>query len=414
MRRLAEFKERTYKDPFTLDRRLHPQAGVSRTKVKRAAELFRDAMAGDIMADARLREAVTSTDAAVNLTHAINIEFVPQYDRAVHSLGNWAGDRTVSDFRPVTLYSIYWGEGDDIPEELAYNESLMRGAGLGQHGEPLVVPEGAPYPMVSLTGGLEGFYQKLQKRGLRFDWTWEAQLNDTIGFFEQIPEELLDVTIDGKIAEFFDALLSVTPASALKNGVAPDETQIPANAELSPQAIEEAIWQRSRRKIKGAFIGEATSYNLFVPIGTKRFWDFQINRRVLKAVNGGFIEDGGRYNASLDNVTIVETERFTGKQWSLVPAPGSTRRPVIEFLKLRGYETPELRVQNLQGSYVGAGSISPFEGSFETDSLAYRLRNIDGAVLWSETHIVHSDGSGGPVQLPALPSGPSAIVQGVL
>lgn len=400
---LAPFKEREYRNRYNLDGRLRPQPGVSPTKVKEASKLFQGAMAGDIMSDAKLREAVVSTDASVNLTHAINIEFVPQYDKIIHELGAWAGTRTVPDFRPTVLYSLFAGLGSDVPDEDAYNASDMDLTSLGHHGEAPVIPEGSTYPIVSMTGGLESFYQKLSKRGIRFDWTWEAQINDTVGFFEQIPGELLGVAQDSAIAEFFDALLSVTTASSLAGGTAPDTSVVPAKAQLSPEAIAQAIYERSRRKINGRYIGEASSYNLFVPIGTSRFWDFQMARTVLRVNDGGFILDGGRYNATaLGNVTLIEHDRIGNGEWYLVPAPGSTRRPVMEFLNLRGYETPELRVQNLQGSYAGAGSISPFEGSFETDSLAYRLRLIKGTVLWNEMQVVWSDGTGGPVTLPAV------------
>jgi hypothetical protein len=399
---VREFKEREYKDQFTLDRRLHPQPGVTKNKVHEASVMFRAAMSGDYVADARLREAVTSTDASVNLAHAINIEFVPQYDRKVHELGAWAGTRAVKDFRPTALYSIYWGEGENTTDEDSEHASNMRGAGLGAHGEPLVIPEGGLFPMVSMTGGLESYYQKLRKRGLRFDWTWEAQINDTVGFFEALPGELMNVAIDGAIAEFFDALLSVTAATEIVAGTAPNGTTIPASALLSPEAISEAIYQRSLRKVKGNMIGEATKYNLFVPIGSKRFWDFQVDRRVMQFVDGSFTEDGSRWNMdALSNVTLVEHERIADGEWYLVPAPGSTRRPVMEFLSLRGYETPELRVQNLQGSYVGKGTIAPFEGSFESDSLAYRLRTVKGAVLWFEGEVIWSDGSGGSITRPA-------------
>lgn len=402
----APFKERAYENKFTLDGRLHPQAGVSKAKVIEAARLFREAQHGNLMADAQLREAVTSTDASVNLTHSINVEFVPQFDRKVHELGAWAGERRVSDFKPTSLYSLYWGEGDENAEG-AERESRMRGAGLGENGEPLVIPEGGLYPLVSLSGGLESYYQKLRKRGLRFDWTWEAQINDTIGFFEAIPGELLSVSVDGLIAEFFDALTSVTNATQVALGTAPDGTVVPAKARLSPEAVAEAIYQRSQRRVKGNKIGEATRYNLFIPIGAKRFWDFQVNRRVLTVQNGSFVEDGSRWNRdALLSVNVVEHERIEGNEWFLVPAPGSTRRPAIEFLKLRGYETPELRVQNLTGSYVGRGAVSPFEGSFETDSIAYRLRQIGGAVLWGEYQVIWSDGTGGPVVFPVLAPAP--------
>lgn len=400
---VKEFKEREYRNAFTLDGRLHPQAGVTKAKVKEAGKLYQGAMAGDFMADAKLREAVVSTDASVNLAHAINIEFVPQYDRVVHELGNWAGTRTVKDFRPTVLYSLFTGEGADRDEEDAENASNLDLTALGQYGEAPVIPEGSPYPIVSLTGGLESFYQKLKKRGLRFDWTWEAQINDTVGFFEQVPGELLLVSLDSAIAEFFDALLAVTNATQIGAGTAPDGTTVPAKAQLSPEVISEAIYQRGQRKVNGNKIGEASSYNLFVPVGTKRFWDFEMQRTVLRVNDGGFVLDGSRYNnTALANVTLVEHDRIANGEWYLVPAPGSTRRPVIEFLNLRGYETPELRVQNLQGSYVGAGTISPFEGSFETDSLAYRLRMIKGAVLWNENLVIWSDGTGGPATLPQV------------
>jgi hypothetical protein len=400
------YQERVYENKFNLDGRLHPQAGVSKTKVLEAARLFRQAQQGNLMADATLREAVTSTDASVNLTHSINVEFVPQFDRKVHELGAWAGDRRVSDFKPTTLYSLYWGEGDEMAEG-AERESRMRGAGLGENGEPLVIPEGGLYPLVSLAGGLESYYQKLRKRGLRFDWTWEAQMNDTIGFFEAIPSELLAVSVDGLIAEFFDALMSVTNATQVKLGEAPDGTVVPAKAKLSPEAVAEAIYQRSQRYVKGNKIGEATRYNLFIPIGAKRFYDFQVNRRVLTVQDGSFVEDGSRWNRdALLNVNIIEHERVEDNHWFLVPAPGSTRRPAIEFLKLRGYETPELRVQNLAGNYVGRGAVSPFEGSFETDSISYRLRQIGGAVLWGEYQVVWSDGTGGPIVYPTLAAQP--------
>ena len=399
---LREFKPREYQDPFTLDRRLHPQPGVTKAKVREAGKLFRDAMAGDYRADALLREAVVSTDASVNLAHAINIEFVPQYDRVTHELGAWATTRSVKDFRPTVLYSLFAGEGENTSDEDSTHESRLRGGALGAHGEAPVIPEGAPFPMVSMTGGLEGFYQKLRKRGLRFDWTWEAQINDTVGFFEQIPGELLAVSFDSAVAEFFDALLSVTNATRLAGGTLPDGTVIPANASLSPEAVDQAIFERAQRKVQGNKIGEASGYNLFVPIGAKRIWDFQMERRVLQVVDGGFIESGDRYNAkALSNVTVIEHDRIAAGRWFLVPKPGSTRRPVLEFLNLRGYETPELRVQNLQGSYVGKGAISPFEGSFETDSLAYRLRFVKGAVLWNENQVIWSTGAGGSITRPS-------------
>lgn len=395
-----EFKAREYKNRFTLDGRIRPQVGVNVAKAKAAAALLREAREGNALAEGKIREALKSTDIGINLAHILSLELIPNYDKAIHSYGDWAGTRVVPDFRPVVLYSIYNGSSASADDDAnQYNASNARGAGLDEHGAPLVIPQGSPYPIVGLTSGYDSFYQSLAKRGFRFEWDWEDQINDTVGFFDQLPGELLSVAVDGKVAEFFDALLAVesVSASALASGSLPDGTTVPAKAALSPEAVIEAIYQRSLRTVNGRKIGEATRYNLFAPIGAKRTWDWQMERRVITVTDGSFVESGTRYNHSLGNVTLVESERIASGHWELVPAPGSTRRPVIEFLKLRGYQNPELRVQNLNGSYVGGGVVSPFEGSFDTDSAAYRFRSVDGAVLWDAAQVVWSDGTGGAV-----------------
>ena len=66
---------------------------------------------------------------------------------------------------------------------------------------------------------------------------------------------------------------------------------------------------------------------------------------------------------------------------------------MLELLRLRGHERPEVRVSNLTGTYQGGGNISPFEGSFDTDTVDMRLRYVAGGALWSADAVVYSDGS---------------------
>lgn len=366
-----------YKNQFTLDGRIRPQLGVTPAKVKAAQALMEKALAGDIVADATLREAVTTSDAMFNVAHLVNLQTIPQLDKVEKEISGLVSTRTVPDFRPVVLQSLYGNLG---------------GPGIGANGEAAVVPEGTPYPRVSI-GDVESFYSKLAKRGVSFGFTWEARVNDTLSFFDGLPNELLSLTSDTQYAEIFDALDQATqhlPQVTLPNG-----DVVPADAPISAEAIWAAKIAIANREVNGRKIGSLSGYNLIVPTGTKEFVEYQID--LWK--NAIVITDGARQSRPADasavaNVTVVESDRVTGKQWKLVPKPGATRRPVWEVLKLRGYETPELRVKADTGSYIGGGRIAPFEGSFDADLIDFRYRYVVGSVLWDDSYVVVSDGDG--------------------
>lgn len=368
-----------YKDQYTLDGRLRPQLGVSRADVKKAKDLFEKAMGGDIVSDARLRELATTSTLSFNLAHLINIQFIPQLDALDRSVVPIVGSgaRTVPDFRPVTLQSIYGNLG---------------GPGIGANGEAATVPEGTPYPKVTISG-VESFYTKLAKRGVSFDFTWEARVNDTVGFFDGLPQELLGLTDDTEYAEVFDAL--ATAVDGLGSVTLPDGTVVPANAPLSPNAIFAAIIELAERTINGRTIGTLSGYNVLVPTGRKPYIEYAMKQYLnIISIQDGAISFGSPDNSALNTVEIIETDRLTGTNWKLMPKPGATRRPVLELLRLRGYETPELRVSADAGIYLGGGAVPGLEGSFEADTISYRYRYVTGGVLWDDTWVVVSTGAG--------------------
>ena len=54
----------------------------------------------------------------------------------------------------------------------------------------------------------------MHKNGFRFAFTWEAAVNDTVGFFSNLPSDLLTVALDTENAEVFDALFTGVTANA--------------------------------------------------------------------------------------------------------------------------------------------------------------------------------------------------------
>lgn len=380
----------TVKDQFTLDGRIKPANHmVTRAKVAEADKLLSAAFRGDRIAAGKLQEVHTTSDLKFNLAHLITTVALPQFDTAERTWSQVAGTRTVNDFGPVRLFSLF---GELTGAGVAEGPKDEDGDAVpGITGGLPVVPEAAPYPYVTVTGQ-EAFYAKLKKLGAKFGFTWESNINDMVGFFEQIPGELVNLALDTEEREVYEALINGTTAS-LAAQTLPDGTVTVPNAAISPEAIWAAIIQLQNVKVNGRKVGRATGYNVVIPIGTKDFIEWKMNQTII-AIQDGSITYGPGDRSVFNNVTFVESAYVDGTNWYVLPKPGAIRRPVLELLRLRGYESPELRVHGDTGQYIGGSAVSPFEGNFDNDTIDYRIRYVAGGVLWSDAFSVKSNGSG--------------------
>lgn len=377
-----------YKDWFTLDGRVRPGVGVSKAKTEAVRDLAAQAMRGSRIALGALTEAVTTSDAMFNLAHLVTLEVLPQLDEAPRVWSQIAGTKTVSDFRPVTLYSLNqeWGDG-------------VLGDGEPRHVSP-TVPEGAPYPHAFLKGE-ESQHARVKKRGFRTGLTFEAWVNDALGVLSDLPQQMLEVARDTEEYEVFNALLTgVGDAQKIAGGtVIPSGATSVADGPLTRDNLIAAMIQVADRTIGGRRIPVPASWNLIVAPGQGIYANFILNQ-TLTGLNTNpasgtpeyeFVVNG--FNP-LGGITVVESEYVSGPAWYLVPKPGTTRRRVLDRLNMVGHTAPELRVENATGTYVGGGTVSPFQGSFETDEASFRIRQIGGGVLWNPEYVVWSEGTG--------------------
>ena len=382
--------DRTYKNPLTLDGRLKTVPGVTLTKVNKVKSLLEAHFEGSKIATATLHEALTTSDAMFNLAQLASIQFVPNFDKADRNWRTIAGTRTAPNLKPVTLYSLSreWTDGN--------GESNV----LSEHGAAPVIPEGTPYPYAYISGqNAEG--GQVQKRGFKTDWTLESRINDDLGAIERLPQEMLEVSLDTEEADVWGALTTqVGAASTLDGGTVPTGATVPVNAAFSRDAVIRAMMELSERTINNRKIQVNGGYNLIVPVGQAIYVNFVLNQ-TLTAIERGtdpayvFQVNGAAGYNPLASVSVVESEWVTGTEWYLMPKPGSTRRPVLERLDLRGYQTPQLFVENVTGNFVGGATVSPFEGSFDADVITLKLRQFGGGVLWDGgVAVVHSTGTG--------------------
>lgn len=375
---------KTYKNAFTLDGRVRPTLGVTEAKVAAVRDLMEKHKAGDFRASGILHEALTTSDAIFNLAHLATLNFVPNFDEAPRNWQSIAGTRTVPDFKPVTLFSLNraWTDGNGETQVLS------------EHGAAPVIPEGTAYPYAYISGEVAQGGQVV-KRGFKTDWTLESRINDGLGAIEQLPSEMQEVALDTEEADVWGAFTTqITAASDLDGGLVPTGVTVAPNAPFSRDALIRAIIELSEREINGRRIQVTGGYNVVVPIGQGIFAQFILNQTFAEVKDGNFVLNIEGYNP-LAGVTVVESEWVTGAEWYLLPKPGATRRPVVERLELRGYQTPQLFVDNHTGNFVGGGSVSPFEGSFAADVITLKLRQFGGGVVWDGgVAIVHSDGTG--------------------
>lgn len=387
--------EKTYKDPFTRDGRLHPQAGVSRTKVKAVQTLWEAAAQGDRIAEATLMESITTSDAALNAVYLINLQTLDQFDAAPRTWQQIAGVRELPDFRPAVLQGIFGGFEGLKRDGTAAGNGATNPAGVAP-----VVAEGETYPYATI-GNVEASYGRLKKRGFKVGWTWEARVNDGIGYFNQIPGEMLNVALDTEEWEVYQALLATNSSrqlAAVSAGNAFDGVAVNANSALSRRALIAATQQLAARQVNGKNIQINGGYNLIVPIGMGLAAQFILSGQLVQQLpgsSGGFVVNVADPTQNvLNSITVIESQYVTGTNWYLIPKPGTVRRPVLELGRLRGESAPELRVNDLTGNYAGGAKVAPFEGSFDNDTIDMRLRYPITGILWADIYIVWSTGAG--------------------
>ena len=362
-----------YENGFTLDGLVMPPKGVTVESVGKVAKLVAEAKRGSYVAEAQLKESMMTGVLASSVAHFINVITIPQLpDDKDRPIAKLAGFRTVPDFRPAVLYSVF---------------GSLTGPGVTADGAAPRVPQGQPFPEVTITG-VESAYAKLAKRGNRINWDFEDFINDTVGVLDGIPSELRDVALETEWQEVGEALVkATTPSGAV---VLPDTTAIPTNAPISANAIMAAAQALANRTVNGTKkkIGTLSGYNVIVPVGKKIFVDYMIRQAlgilyVLPASTGGAVSPAPD-NSLLTTIEVIEHEKVTGNKWYLAPKPGAYRRPVLDVLRLRGYETPQIRVKTEGGDGF----------SFDADTAAMRLRLVTGAALWFQEAIVYSSGAG--------------------
>jgi hypothetical protein len=251
------------------------------------------------------------------------------------------------------------------------------------------VPELTEYPSADYT--LAERFISVAKFGRRFGWSFESAINDDLDELRQVPDQFAFAARKTEDLEALKQLcnpLTGAPNTAFFNAT---NGNLGTGA-LTYDNLSAVLSNRlaTRRDAEGNLLARPAMRLVVGPA-----LEFQANRvlnvNIIRTTTAaGQIEEP---NALRGSVSLQVNTLLPGTAWYLIPDPGSPR-PAFYIAFLTGWETPDLRYKNDQGQRAGGGAVAPEEGSFDDDSVYYRVRHITGAATGDPTFTYASDGLG--------------------
>lgn len=354
---------------------MHETAEYQR-RLAAAADLIEGVLSGR-QPSWMLAEAMTTSDFPLLFGDILDRATLAAYREYPTSWTNFAGQRTVRDFRTVNVFDL-----------------------SGAAGVLSKVPERTEYPVRSLT---ESRYQlAVAKYGATLGFSWEMLINDDLDTFSRVPQ------LFATAARRTEARL-ITEQYVDANGphasfyTAGNDNIVTSNPALSITALATAMG------VLGAMVdsdGEPIlieSVELVVPPALQITGESILNAiEIIIDPNAaaGTAQQQLRANNWMKNRTRLTVDPYIPQvattngntSWFLFANPAV--RPAIVGAHLRGHEAPELFIKESNQRRVGGAGLNPLDGDFATDSVEYKVRHAFGAARMDPKASVASNGTG--------------------
>lgn len=364
-------------------RRVDPQALAT------FAELLSEAMDGNRKSQYILEETMSTSDFPLLFGTILDRQIYGAYQLTEPTYRNYVRVGSVRDFRTADRFAINGGQG------------LLT-----------TVKELAPYPERSVA---EARYQvNVAKYGTKAAISWESIINDDMNVLADMPVRMANAARNTEewvaTSLFVDA--SGPHASMFTGGNA---NIVTSNPPLTISALQTAFTILAAQRDADGNPIVIRAVRLVVPpaltVPAMNILNAtQIN--VTDATAGGkaanttsspvgkqelVVSNWMRNNVQLDInafIPYIATTANGNTSWFLFAEANGGGRPAIEVDFLRGHESPELFMRSSDAVRVGGGSVDPLQGSFDNDSVEYKLRHVLGGARIDSKMAVSSNGSG--------------------
>lgn len=376
---------------FTADlqgeRRIKPvnlKGGRIDPRVYEAAKLMRDVYTGR-KPMYLLKEAMTTADFPNLFGDVLYRQLLGNYTPYPVTYPGYFRIVKAPDFRTLHMYALDGGQ------------SLMTTS----------LKEREPYPEVSFTE--TAYTAAVAKYGRRYGITFEMLKNDDLNAFQQRPalmavgarrsEEYLATTMfvdaNGPHASFF---------TAGNNNI------IPSNPILSIQGLQAGMKRLAAQKDADGQPIVITAFALVVTPALKITAENIMNATQIRVNDNTSGPGGGTagqfiytenwmkgYTQLYVNpyIPYIASSANADTSWFLIANPNDLgTRPAFVFIKLNGYEDPQLFLKSPNSQLIGGGMVGALEGDFDSDAIDYKLRTFFGAAQIDPKMAVSSNGSG--------------------
>jgi hypothetical protein len=361
---------------------------INEALVAEAASLWGRAWNGNRFAQLAVMEALSTSDFKYATWTVLDRELLDRYNDLPPTWQQYARRTTVRDFKKKRLIDL-----------------------LGGRASLEAVPEATEFP----AGSVDTQYYEIGvgKYGKRFQFTWEAQVNDDIDQLRELPGDLAIAARDTE-SKTVAALLTDGDSynGAIFNSTAWGRTQdasgtwsggssnlLASNPALTYDnllAALDAISYRLDPEGRPIFV---KAFKLVIPPQLETTADKILQATEYRDTSGNQLRItsnllNGRVTKVVEPwLNVLDTGSNKATSWYLVPDP-QVGRPALFAAFLRGYETPDLRVKADTGQRVGGGDIPGTEGSFDEDDIQFRVRHVVGAASADMIATAASNGSG--------------------
>lgn len=339
-------------------------------KIADAVHLFESAMNGDLRAKAQVAESLTTSDFPSLYGQGVNRRLLAAYQAAPAVWQQYSTRVVLPNFKPQRLVSILGTTG------------LER------------VAEATEYPAGGLDEALYDF--SVAKYGKRIGITWEMVVNDELGQFRGLDQILAQGARDLEGDVTAHALLTPDMKNVNTEFFRSANGNAPETVDLDRKALQDAIMELSTKKVDDRIVARPGLVLVVPPTLEAQARSILTATEIRTTLADGSV--AVEQNPLAGSVQIVVEPRLldsthakAATTWFILPAPNSAR-PALVTGFLAGHEAPDLRVKNDQGSRAGGGLIPAEQGSFDDDTIQYRVRHVAGAALIDPLHTFVSTG----------------------
>ena len=332
-----------------------------------AKAILESAWGGDKRARLAVNEAITTSDLFKSAAGAVlDREMLKAYETQAPDWSGYAALSRLKDFKPKTLAELAIASG------------------------PLTkVPEHSNYPIGS--GDAKERQISVGKFGEQYGYTFEARVNDDINELEVIPSSW---AARARTTEAYQALSQLvnTLTGAPNTGMFNAPNQNIWTGALTADNLQAMITAlRSTRRDASGNLLVAPELQLVVGPALQFVAQRILNTQEIRVTNGSVqtLESN-----PFSGIKLTVLPDLVGAAWFVLPIPKQGVKNAIYVGKLIGFESPDLRAKADQGVSLGGGALSPRDGSFDDDTIWFRVRHICGAAQGDPTFAGASDGTG--------------------